>query len=547
VFVRIKRVNGHDYVYLVENLREGGRHVQRVIKTLGRRDQVEAAGLLDQLAVSAARHTRRTLVLSAFHKGELAPLRRQSIGPDLVFGRLWQQTGCGPVLRRMAEDHGFGFDLERAVYASVLHRLMVSGSDRHAEAWAGHCRIPGAERLGLRQLYKAVAWLGAEDREGRRLRTELIEEALFAHRRALFSPISIAFFDTTSLWFEGRGGSLGRHGHSKDYRPQSRQVILGIVLDGADRPLCSFLWPGNTVDVTRLVPVAERLRTRFGAERVCLVADRGMISTEAIAALEAAGMDYLLGVRERSLREAGAVIEDDGAMVPLVMPRTKGRETQLEAKAVEVGGRRYIVCRNEERAAEDAATRAAILDTLARQLGRGDRALIGNAGFRRFLRSTAADGHAFAIDPERVAADARWDGVFVLRTNTRLHPLQAMLRYRNLAAVERAFELAKAELRTRPIFHRTDAAIRGHVFCTFLALVLRQELADRLAAQGRTPPEWNRLVTDLADLSTVEVEQDGCRALLRTAPGPTIDPVCRALGLALPPVFQEMPPAPAAA
>jgi transposase len=545
VFVRIKRVNGHDYVYLVENLREGGRHVQRVIKTLGRRDQVEAAGLLDQLAVSAARHSRRTLVLSAFHKGELAPLRRESVGPDLVVGRLWERTGCGPVLRRMAQDHRFAFDVERAVYASVLHRLMVSGSDRHAEAWAQHCRIPGAEHIGLRQLHKAIAWLGAEDEDGRP-RTELIEEALFAHRRELFGRVSIAFFDTTSLWFEGQGGGLGRHGHSKDYRPQSRQVIFGIVLDGADRPLCSFLWPGNTVDVTRLVPVAERLRSRFGAGRVCLVADRGMISAEAIAALEAAGMDYLLGVRERSLREAGAVIEDDGAMVPLVVPRAKGRETQLEAKAVEVGGRRYIVCRSEERAAEDAGTRAAILDALARQLGRGDRALIGNAGFRRYLRSTA-DGHAFAIDPERVAADARWDGVFVLRTNTRLHPLEAMTRHRNLAAVERAFELAKAELRTRPIFHRTDAAIRGHVFCTFLALVLRQELADRLAAQGRTPPEWNRLVTDLADLSTVEVEQDGCRALLRTAPGPTIDPVCRALGLVLPPAFQEMPPAPAAA
>jgi hypothetical protein len=546
VFVRLKRVNGHDYVYLVENLREGGRHVQRVVKTLGRRDQVEAAGLLDQLAISAARHSRRTLVLSAFHKGELAPVRRESIGPDLIFGRLWKETGCGPVLRRMAQDHGFAFELERAVYASVLHRLMISGSDRHAEAWTGHCRIPGAERIGLRQLYKAIAWLGGEDKDGRRPRSELIEEALFAHRRELFGQIRIAFFDTTSLWFEGQGGSLGRHGHSKDYRPQSRQVILGVVLDGADRPLCSFLWPGNTVDVTRLVPVAARLRARFGAGRVCLVADRGMISAEAIAALEAAGMDYLLGVRERSLREAGAVIEDDGAMVPLVVPRAKGLETQLEAKAVEIEGRRYIVCRNEERAAEDAATRAAILDALARQLGRGDKSLIGNAGFRRYLRTTT-EGRAFAIDPERVAADARWDGVFVLRTNTRLHPLAAMTRYRNLAAVERAFELAKAELRTRPIFHRTDAAIRGHVFCTFLALVLRKELADRLAAQGRTPPEWNRLVTDLADLSTVEVEQDGRRALLRTAPGPTIDPICRALGLVLPPVFQEMPPAPAAA
>src|SRR3712207_4447730 len=200
-------------------------HVHGVVKPLGRRDQGEAAGLLDQLAISAARHSHRTLVLSAFHKGELAPLRRGSIGPDLVFGRLWERTGCGPVLRRMAQDHGFAFDLERAVYASVLHRLMVSGSDRHAEAWTQHCRIPGAEHIGLRQLYKAIAWLGAEDEDGRP-RTELIEEALFAHRRELFGQGSIAFFDTTSLWFEGQGGGLGRHGHSKDYRPDRKSTRL---------------------------------------------------------------------------------------------------------------------------------------------------------------------------------------------------------------------------------------------------------------------------------------------------------------------------------
>ena len=96
-------------------------------------------------------------------------------------------------------------------------------------------------------------------------------------------------------------------------------------------------------------------------------------------------------------------------------------------------------------------------------------------------------------------------------------------------------------LATRPIFHKTDAGIRGHVFCTFLALVLRKELFDRLADR-RSRLEWQRIVDDLADLSEIEIEQDGRRALLRTAPGPTIDPICRAIGLTLPPVFQEMPP-----
>ena len=99
--------------------------------------------------------------------------------------------------------------------------------------------------------------------------------------------------------------------------------------------------------------------------------------------------------------------------------------------------------------------------------------------------------------------------------------------------MEDAFKTAKALLATRPIFHKTDAGIRRHVFCTFLALALRKELIDRLAAR-RSRLEWQRIIDDMADLSHIDVEQDGRRARLRTGPGPTIDPIGRAIGLALP-------------
>src|SRR6516225_4713887 len=116
------------------------------------------------------------------------------------------------------------------------------------------------------------------------------------HRAELFGEVSVAFFDTTSLYFEGAGGqTLGQLGHSKDYRPHLKQVMLGMVLDGADRPFASFLWPGNTADVTRLLPVIERLRTRFNVGKVCVVADRGMISAATIAGLEQRGIEYILG------------------------------------------------------------------------------------------------------------------------------------------------------------------------------------------------------------------------------------------------------------
>jgi hypothetical protein len=484
MFVRVKKIGTYEYLYLVENAREGGRHVQRVIKALGRRDEVEASGLIDGLIASAARHSRRSIVLSSFYRGELPELRRASIGPDLVFGRLWAETGCRDVLNSLLTDRRFAFDVERAVYLTVLHRLMISGSDRHANEWRNGLRVSGADGLDLDHAYKAMAWLGAVDDDGRST-AEAVEEALYRHRQPLFGTVSIAFVDTTSLWFEGAGGeSLGQYGHSKDYRGHLKQVVLGIVLDDMDRPIASFLMPGNTADVTML--------------------------------------------------------DDDGLAVPLVIPRQKG-ETELAVTETTIAGRRYIICRNEEEARKDAIARAELVAGLERKLAQGDKALVATKGFRRFLKTPEGDG--FVIDRAKIAADARFDGLFVLRTNTKIAALQVILRYRNLLAVEDAFKTAKALLATRPIFHKTDAGIRGHIFCTFLALVLRKELIDRLTAR-RSRLEWQRIIDDLADLSAIEVKQDGRRARLRTAPGPTIDPICRALGITLPPVYQEMPPAP---
>jgi Transposase DDE domain len=350
MFVRVKKIGAHEYLYLVENAREGGRHVQRVVKALGRRDEVEASGMLDALTASAARHSRRSIVLSSFYRGKLAELRRVSIGPNLVFGRLWQETGCGQVIETLLDGRRFSFDVERAVYLTVLHRLLVSGSDRHASRWHRGLRIPGSEELTLDHAYRAMRWLGEEIGQGRTT-TDAIEEELYRYRQQLFGEVSIAFFDTTSLYFEGAGGeTLGQLGHNKEYRPHLKQVVLGMVLDGDDRPFASFLWPGNTADVTRLAPVFERLRARFGIAQICVVADRGMISAATIAALEKAGVQYILGVRERSTKEVrNEAIEDDGVAVPLVIPRQKG-ETQLAIKEITLKGRRYVLCRNEEEA-----------------------------------------------------------------------------------------------------------------------------------------------------------------------------------------------------
>jgi hypothetical protein len=552
MFVREKQIGRYRYVYLVESVRENGRIKQRIIKNLGRKEQVEARGDLDRLARSAARLARRSMILSLLDQGDLPTLASRRIGPALAFERLWRTTGCRAVIEELAAERGFGFALERAIFLTVLHRLMVSGSDRAADAWREDYWLEGTEELALHHLYRAMGWLGEElppaDQSGRtpfapRCLKDMVEERLFERRRDLFSELSLVFMDTTSLYFEGAGGeTLGRRGHSKDHRPDLMQMIVAVVMDQSGRPLCCELWPGNTTDVVALMPVVDRLRQRFGIGRVCVVADRGMISANTIAALEKRGLEYILGVRERTSKEVRTlVLGDDGPFVPLVIPRQGRPDTELEAKAVTVGGRRYIVCRNLAEAATDAAERDAILANLRRALRRGDKALVGNAGYRRFLKAPDA---GFAIDEKRVAEDARFDGIFVLRTNTNLDPLQAMLRYRDLQGVEQLFRSAKSLLATRPIFHKCDDTIRGHVFCSFLALVLRRDLQDRLAAAG-LDPEWAELLRDLDRLQEIEVAQDDKRFVLRTPVTGCAGKLFQTLGVALPPNIRDAAPQPA--
>ena len=553
MFVREKHINGYTYLYLVETVREDGRTKQRIIKNLGRKDAVLASGGLERLASSVARYAERAVVLSELAAGNPDQLGCKRIGGPLLFGRLWEQTGCRAVLEELLGGRGFEFNVERAVFATVLHRLFVSGSDRACDKWIEDYAIPDVDGLALHHLYRAMAWLGEEldAAEGAQAHAtpfaprcvkDRIEEALFARRRDLFSELSVVFMDTTSLRFEGAGGeTLGQRGHSKDHRPDLMQLILCVVVDAEGRPICTEIMPGNTADVRILLPTIDRLRHRFAIGRVCIVADRGMISAATIEGLEQRGLEYILGARERTDRLVREVVlADEGAFTPLLVERANGAETQLFAKEVRHAGRRYIVCRNEAEAEKDRADRQAIIAGLEQQLRRGDKALIGNSAYRRYLRRVAAPGAkgkpgpAFEIDAGKLAEEARYDGIFVLRTNARITPLQAMLRYRELLAVETLFRKTKSVLRTRPIYHSSDAAIRGHVFCSFLALVLQKELFERCRAAGFTP-EWDDVLRDLDRLQEVTLAKDGQQITLRTPAAGTIGPLFKAAGIALPP------------
>jgi transposase len=555
MFFRLKTSGQRGYVQIVENKRAGAAVRQRVIANLGRADELAASGALASLIASGAKLTDQVLLIAALDEdadGALSVAAKR-IGGPMLFGKIWERLGIGAVLDDLLKDRAFEFPVERAVFVAALHRLLVSGSDRDCSSWMEDYDIPGAEELDLHHFYRAMAWLGEEVEEkperalAPRCVKDLIEEKLFDRRRDLFTDLSVVFMDTTSLSVYGEGGeTLGERGYSKDYRPDLKQMILGLVVDGDGRPICTEMWPGNTADVTTLLPVVDRLRERFAIGRVCVVADRGMISAATIAGLEERRLEYILGARERSEAVVRKIVlENDDPFVPLLIER-KAAETQLFVKQVKVEGVRYLVCRNEEQAENDRKEREAIVAALDAQLKKGDKALIGNSAYRRYLRKAGARGaHSFEIDAGKLAEEARFDGIFVLRTNAKVTPLQAVLRYRDLLAVEDLFRRTKAIMRTRPIFHSSDAAIRGHVFCSFLALAMQKHLDDLLHGAGLAC-EWKDLLRDLDRLAEVRIRHRGADWMARTDAAPPVAALFRAAHVALPPRAREAPPPPPA-
>ncbi len=553
MFFRTKTSGSRSYLQIVENRWDEGRPRQRVIATLGRLDQLQQSGQLDALLVSGARLAQSVLLLSAHAKGQLPTITTRRIGPALIFERLWQQTGCRHVVEQLLEGRRFECDVERAIFLTVLHRLFDPGSDRAADKWRADYQIDGCEPLQLHHLYRAMAWLGEElpkDQQkdktpfAPRCTKDRIEEGVFQHRRDLFTGLQLVFFDTTSIYFEGEGGQdIGRRGFSKDHRPDLYQMVVGTVLDGQGRPICCELWPGNTTDVTTLIPVVDRLRSRFGVRQVCIVADRGMISQETMTALEQPerGWQYILGARMRSQHEVkDEVLSRAGRYRVVHPPRIESDDpSPLKVKEVWVGDRRYVVCLNEDEARKDAADREAIVAALREQLRSGDKSLIGNKGYRRYLDGGGSEH--FRIDEAKIAEDARYDGKWVLRTNTDRDSSEVALQYKRLWMVEHWFRSCKSLLQTRPIYHKCDETIRGHVFCSFLALVLRQELQSRLEKQGHEF-EWAEVIGDLDRLQRIEVEQDGKRFLLRSEVQGTCGKVFQAVGVALPPTVQQVSP-----
>jgi len=531
MYIRIKRggnkAHPHDYLRIVESYREGPSVRQRVIATLGRLDELRAEGQLDGLIKSLCRFSETLKVIDTFGLPKIDSCSAKLWGPPLVFGRLWQRQGIAGILVGLVEGRRLEFDLERVSFALSLQRLMEPGSDLQGSRWVGTVEAPGFEQIELQHLYRGVGVL-LDIRES-------LETRLYLHDRDLFNQsLDLVFMDTTSTYmYRDKETPLWKRGHSRDHRSDLPQVILAIVLDRQGWPIAWEVMPGNRADGKVFQELIGLLRRRFQIGRVIVVADRGMVSQENLDLMsqdEEFPFDYIVGCRMRKQKEVTEEVLSRGGRYHEVSKK-------LKVKEVEVKGRRYVVCLNEEEVKKDRAARESIVRALEEKLAKGGpKSLVGNRGYARFLKTERG---GLKIDYEAVKRDERMDGKFVLRTTTKLSAEEVAQAYKGLWRVERTFREQKSTLQIRPIYHQRDGQCVGHIVASFLALRLEVDL-QRALDERSVDVSWPDLMGDLKQLQAVRMEMNGRNYLIRTDLVGSAYQAFMAAGVKIPPRVQPI-------
>lgn len=507
MFVRAKRSVGkggeYEYLQIVRSVRDGQKVRQEIIGTLGRRDKLIASGELDGLVQSLAKFSERLKVVEAARSPDVTALSSKQWGPPVVFGRLWERQEIPGIIRRLARDRRFEFDVERTAFAMALQRLCSPGSDLQGCRWIDTVEAPGFDTLSLQHFYRTAAFLA-------HVRHDL-EQELFWKGRDLFNrELDLVFIDTTSLYVYGENATeLRKRGYSRDRRGDLLQYVLCVAVDKEGWPIAWEALPGNTADSKAFGRMVGALRERFAIGSVCVVADRGMISEDAIGLLTGdadAPYSYIFGCRMRRQKEVTEeVLSRAGRYLTVA--------ENLEVKEVSVRDRRYVVCRNPIEVKKDQAARESLLEKLEQTLAKhGPKAVIGNRGYARFLK--IAKG-SVSINREAVQRDARLDGKFVLTTNTSMSAAEVATTYKSLWRVERTFREQKSTLEVRPIYHQRDDTSMGHIAASFLALRLEVDLHKRLDERG-VMVSWPDLMQDLSRVQSVIIELEGKCYQLRT-------------------------------
>jgi len=505
-----------EYVRVVEAYRANGKVKQRVIADLGRKDFL--LPLLPQL--------QRVLLgepsLPDIDPNTIDFLDASTWGPVLVIRALCDQLGLWDIFDRLLPHAKTGVSYTDRVFVLLANRLVRPVSEHGLARWLetdfvcdrqGRRFVPHWHQHGRVQVHprQLDAWYRTLDRLVKV--KDKIEVALYQRLRDLFSlHPDLILFDITSTYFEGQGpAGFARYGYSRDGKAQNVQVVVGLVMVGG-WPIAHYVWPGNRLDVTTVREVVADLTTRFAFARIVLVGDRGMVSVANLDALTSDKHGYLVGLKRRRNAQLDAWLQqlDESAWqdcpggITAREKKDKPPRTRVQEVQTNDATQRVFVIDSDERRQYEQSKRTQALERTRRRLlsvqnrvakgtltdpsaigAAAERALRPHQGYRYFGWEIRAGAFVFFEQPVHLEREKRLEGRYVIATSERtMTALDAVAWYKQLTEVERSFRRMKDVLGVRPLYHRVEPRVRGHIFVAALALLLQTLLQRRLDEAG---------------------------------------------------------------
>lgn len=537
----------HEYVRVVESVRENGQVKQKVILNLGRRDTL----------------VRLLPLLQRFLNGDAAPpLERDgplqvadasTWGPVLVVRHFFQQLGLWRLLDscrrwpRLLPSEDPDDDWPSRVLALVANRLVRPLSEHALAGWLetdfvcdhdGRRYLPKWQRHGRVEVDLTVLQRWYRTLDHLIINQANIEVALYGRLRDLFNlQPDLVFYDLTSTYFQGHGPEgFAKHGYSRDGRPRNVQVVVGVVMV-AGWPIAHHVWAGNTRDSQTVAEVVHDLSQRFQFRQVVFVGDRGMVTEKNLRVLQEADGDwgFLLGMTRRQNPQAEKLIDriDEARWLECpgginvqeakVKPRTRVQEVACDQAGVRV----FVVDSDErrdyeQRQREKAMARVRVgLEKLQKRVAAGrlkDPAKIGAAAQRVLTRNHGHRYYAWQLTPKgefqfvehpvNLPREKKYEGKYLIQTDqTDMTPQDGVAHYKELNEVERGFRSLKDPIGMRPIWHTNERRVRAHIFVAALAFLIERMLERALKAAG-VPLSAQAALTALQTIRHVRFQAD---------------------------------------
>jgi len=532
-FLKIERKPSGTYLRIAESYRdEQGKTRHKLLHSLGRVEDYTAEQL---------RHMGLRMYelgggqIKALLKGEVQEMGRFNYGYIQIYNKALAHYGLDRTLAHIGMRYGLSFDLTNAVKLMLMERLQSPCSKR--SNYIHQTDYIGLEPVYLQHLYRALDKLA--------IHNESIQRQIFQTGRDLFSgQLDVVFYDVTTLYFESdkefdvENKELRKKGFSKDGKIGDTQILFCMLIDKDKNPIGYQIYKGDMFEGHTLPLAIEQLKTKYAIDKVIMVADRGMMSEDNLAAITQNGFEFIVGERLKNLpRNVQSFLLDmNNYQHEWTYVDEDGQPVNLRYGVMQHGERTIIVTYSHKRAKKDLHEREQKLITAEILLKQPS--LIKRKATHYFLKQQG-DQH-YELDNEKINQASRYDGILAISTNTtNLTHLQVLEQYKQLFKIEHTFRSFKSHLETRPMFHWTDRRIQGHICLCYIAYTLLHWVLQKL--QSMTIPISENILRQMLDKMQVSLIQNNDNKLyLRSADQPHEVKLQQCLGLKpLPPLLGE--------